>query len=318
MAQFVQQGGYPQPQAMQQQQQPAPHPQDDQVCALILNLLHSETRETSLYELSKRRESHSDLAPMLWHSTGVMALLLQEIIAVYPYLNPPELAGPASNRVCNALALLQCVASHPDTRTHLLNAHIPLFLYPFLNTTSTARPFDYLRLTSLGVIGALVKADDEDVIKFLLNTEIVPLCLKIMEKGAELSRTVATFIVQKVIQLDIGLKYVCATPERFMAVGNVLKTMVVETPSPRLLKHIIRCYLRLTDHSQARDALQTQLPSQLRDTTFSDYLNDDVNMRKWLFQLLLNVGDPFVTALHQQQQQQQQQQAQMGGHVQFQ
>jgi CCR4-NOT transcription complex subunit 9 len=34
---------------------------------------------------------------------------------------------------------------------------VPLFLYPFLNTTSKTRPFEYLRLTSLGVIGALVK-----------------------------------------------------------------------------------------------------------------------------------------------------------------
>jgi hypothetical protein len=36
-------------------------------------------------------------------------------------------------------------------------AHIPLYLYPFLNTVSKQRPFEYLRLTSLGVIGALVK-----------------------------------------------------------------------------------------------------------------------------------------------------------------
>ncbi|XP_028068293.1 uncharacterized protein LOC114270864 [Camellia sinensis] len=36
-------------------------------------------------------------------------------------------------------------------------AHILLYLYPFLNTTSKSRPFEYLRLTSLGVIGALVK-----------------------------------------------------------------------------------------------------------------------------------------------------------------
>ena len=40
---------------------------------------------------------------------------------------------------------------------NLGSAHIPLFLYPFLNTTSKSRPFEYLRLTSLGVIGALVK-----------------------------------------------------------------------------------------------------------------------------------------------------------------
>lgn len=61
------------------------------------------------------------------------------------------------SRVCNALALLQCVASHPETRSQFLLAHVPLFLYPFLHTSSKTRPFEYLRLTSLGVIGALVK-----------------------------------------------------------------------------------------------------------------------------------------------------------------
>ena len=75
-------------------------------------------------------------------------------------------------------------------------AKIPLYLYPFLHTTNDSRPFEYLRLTSLGVLGALVKTDEKDVIKFLLSTEIIPLCLRIMEQGTELSRTVATFILQ--------------------------------------------------------------------------------------------------------------------------
>ena len=30
-------------------------------------------------------------------------------------------------------------------------------LYPFLHTVSKTRPFEYLKLTSLGVIGAIVK-----------------------------------------------------------------------------------------------------------------------------------------------------------------
>lgn len=52
---------------------------------------------------------------------GVMTSLLQEIISVYTLLNPSQLTAAASNRVCNALALLQCVASHNDTRTLFLN-----------------------------------------------------------------------------------------------------------------------------------------------------------------------------------------------------
>ena len=131
-----------------------------------------------------------------------------------------------------------------------LIAHIPLFLYPFLNTTSKSRPFEYLRLTSLGVIGALVKNDSSEVIHFLLTTEIIPLCLRIMETGSELSKTVAIFIVQKILLDDKGLEYICHTYERFYAVGTVLSNMVtqlVEQQTVRLLKHVVRCFLRYVE-----------------------------------------------------------------------
>ncbi len=73
---------------------------------------------------SKNRDGIPDLAPLLWHSFGTMAALLQEIVAIYPSLSPPILTAHASNRVCNALALLQCVASHPDTRGLFLNGMV--------------------------------------------------------------------------------------------------------------------------------------------------------------------------------------------------
>ncbi|KAL2257260.1 hypothetical protein VTK26DRAFT_420 [Humicola hyalothermophila] len=217
----------------------------------IADLLNENTREAALLELSKKREQVPELALILWHSFGVMTSLLQEIISVYTLLSPSQLTAAASNRVCNALALLQCVASHNETRTLFLNAHIPLFLYPFLNTTSKSRPFEYLRLTSLGVIGALVKNDSSEVINFLLTTEIIPLCLRIMETGSELSKTVAIFIVQKILLDDNGLNYICATYERFYAVGTVLSNMVaqlVEQQTARLLKHVVRCFLRYANN----------------------------------------------------------------------
>ncbi|KAK4746353.1 hypothetical protein SAY87_012665 [Trapa incisa] len=267
---------------------------------LVLDLSNPELRENALLELSKKRELFQDLAPLLWNSFGTIAALLQEIVSIYPVLSPPNLTALQSNRVCNALALLQCVASHPDTRMLFLNAHMPLYLYPFLNTSSKSRPFEYLRLTSLGVIGALVKVDDTEVISFLLSTEIIPLCLRTMEMGSELSKTVATFIVQKILLDDIGLDYICTTAERFFAVGRVLGNMVVslaEQPSSRLLKHIIRCYLRLSDNPRAREALQSCLPDMLRDATFSSCLREDPTSRKWLQQLLMTVGVPRVPTM---------------------
>ncbi|KAA0712070.1 CCR4-NOT transcription complex subunit 9 [Triplophysa tibetana] len=290
----------------------------------INELSSPETRENALLELSKKRESVTDLAPMLWHSCGTIAALLQEIVNIYPSINPPTLTAHQSNRVCNALALLQCVASHVETRSAFLAAHIPLFLYPFLHTVSKTRPFEYLRLTSLGVIGketdtsrklyltillecelkvfgfvgALVKTDEQEVINFLLTTEIIPLCLRIMESGSELSKTVATFILQKILLDDTGLAYICQTYERFSHVAMILGKMVLQLskePSARLLKHVVRCYLRLSDNSRAREALRQCLPDQLKDTTFAQVLKDDSTTKRWLAQLVKNLQEGQVT-----------------------
>ncbi|KAF1855695.1 hypothetical protein Lal_00002548 [Lupinus albus] len=192
--------------------------------------------------------------------------------------------GPCSSMVRISWLKLRC---HMGSQSI---AHIPLFLYPFLNTTSKSRPFEYLRLTSLGVIGALVKNDSSEVINFLLTTEIIPLCLRIMETGSELSKTVAIFIVQKILLDDNGLNYICATYERFYAVGTVLSNMVaqlVESQTARLLKHVVS----LSDNARAREALRQCLPEPLRDATFSSVLRDDAATKRCLAQLLINLSD---------------------------
>ncbi|KAF6028150.1 RQCD1 [Bugula neritina] len=254
----------------------------DKIYQWIVELASVSTRENSLLELSKKREQVPGLAPMLWHSFGTIAALLQEIVNIYPAINPPNLTAHQSNRVCNALALLQCVASHPETRSAFLQAHIPLFLYPFLHTVSKTRPFEYLRLTSLGVIGALVKTDDQQVINFLLATEIIPLCLRIMESGSELSKTVATFILQKILYDETGLSYICQTYDRFSHVAMILGKMVMQLTkdrSARLLKHVIRCYHRLSDNPRAREALRQCLPDQVKDGTFAACVREDTSIK---------------------------------------
>lgn len=92
----------------------------EHIYLLVLELTDRNKREHALLELSKRRESIPDLAPLLWYSFGVVAALLQEIVSVYPLLSPPQLKTQQSDRVCNALALLQCVASHRSTRNAFL------------------------------------------------------------------------------------------------------------------------------------------------------------------------------------------------------
>ncbi|KAJ2958462.1 hypothetical protein NQZ79_g5921 [Umbelopsis isabellina] len=120
-----------------------------------------------------------------------------------------------------------------------------------------------------------------------------------METGSELSKTVAIFIVQKILLDETGLLYICQTYERFYAVATVLNNMVnhlVETQAIRLLKHVIRCYLRLSENPRAREALRQCLPEPLRDATFSQALKDDITTKRCLAQLLVHLSDNVQAA----------------------
>lgn len=91
------------------------------IWTLVTELTNPDKRETALLELrfvltnqqqncnvlgSKKREAVPDLAPILWHSFGTIACLLQEIVAIYPLLSPPKLKAPASNRFACAVVWL--------------------------------------------------------------------------------------------------------------------------------------------------------------------------------------------------------------------
>ena len=77
-------------------------------------------------------------------------------------------------------------------------------------------------------------------------------------------------------------------------VSTVLSGMVsklLENPSVRLLKHIVRCYLRLSEHTRARDALRQCLPEALRDQSFAQVLRSEDSVQRWLAHLLKNLSE---------------------------
>ncbi|GBN97149.1 CCR4-NOT transcription complex subunit 9 [Araneus ventricosus] len=116
--------------------------------------------------------------------------------------------------------------------------------------------------------------------------------------GYSNSKLVATFILQKILLDETGLNYICQTYERFSHVAMILGKMVIalsKEQSARLLKHVIRCYLRLSDNPRAREALRQCLPDQLKDNTFSICLKEDKSTKHWLSQLLKNLESAPVT-----------------------
>lgn len=99
-----------------------------------------------------------------------------------------------------------------------------------------------------------------------------------MERGTELSQTVATFIIQKILLDKNGLEYICMTPDRFFAVITVLNTIVerqLQKPSTRLLKHVIKCYARLSENPRAAMAFVSTQPTIVKE--FQENGNSKLN-----------------------------------------
>ncbi|EFA83634.1 cell differentiation family [Heterostelium album PN500] len=291
---------------------------------LILDLYENDKREETLSEIIKRKDSIPNLHLYISYSPMIMTILLQEVLSIYRYILPPnqKLKARSSNRVCNTLALLQLVASNLESRSILIKSRIIVYLFPFLKTGSRNKPFEYLRLSTLNVISALIKVEIRDVIKLLLDSDLISSCLKIMETCSELSKTVSTFILQKILNEDEGLNYFCQSPTRlqqiFHSLNSMIEAMLPDHMSSRLLKHIVRCYLRLSDNLKARDMLSKSImPECFSNGQLNDFLNQEGDMivKRWYHQLMTNVfpqqqqqQPPRRSPFNQQQQQQQQQQ----------
>ncbi|KAK3040446.1 hypothetical protein RJ639_028695 [Escallonia herrerae] len=196
-----------------------------------------------------------------------------------------------------------------------ITAKIPIYLYPFLKMKEVETPYAFLKLASLGVIGGLLKVDDQNspqVVHFLLETELLPLCLNCMDLGNELTQTVrptyllqllellfsnpflafivvAAFILSKILIQEEGLHYCCDYAERCYTVGRLLAGIIEKASKPkaRQLKHVINCLLRMSDAPRACDALRRCFPAKLSDSSFINVLNQEDPSTMALLQQLI-------------------------------
>ncbi|KAG5606790.1 hypothetical protein H5410_028282 [Solanum commersonii] len=295
---------------------------------LIMNLRESSIREEVLIELNNfiieqsTEAMRMDLGFHLWNSEFTLTILLQEVVAVYPKLLDSTLAMAESTRLCNALNVIQCMASHPNARIGLLKgsnnillifsvvyssntvlfyaATIPYFLYPFLRISENVmRPLQFVKLTILNLIAALAKFDEsygQEILLLLLDTQVFSLCLLCIHHGDQLIRKVATLILMKILMQEKGLKYCCALPARFLLVIQVLHQLVdtfaSEIPCSQQLKNVVQCYLSLSRVAWAGgvyDAVRTYFPLQLIDYKFGIIIRDDPEIPIMLHQLELNL-----------------------------
>ena len=251
---------------------------DEELLIKYTNEIKNEkTRSQAIGYLYKYREENKNIAIYLWYSRGTMAALLQEITNIYQNLTSSKLTTENSDKAKHIISLFQIIALNPITRKDFLESQILVFLYPFLSSTNKNKSFEIekIRVTSLSVIAALVKQKNySDVINFLIKTEITPVILRIMEKGTEIIRAVACFIIQRIIENNNGLKYICDLRERLFAVICVLNAMLQNKLSDRLIKNVLKIYLGLIENKEAKNLIRQRIPKKLKDKKFIQSLDN--------------------------------------------
>ncbi len=240
---------------------------------------NEDTRYKAIENLYKYCEKNKNIAIYLWYSRGTVAALLQEIIKAYQYLSPSKLTNEKSDKIKYIISLFQNIALHQKTRKEFIESQLLVFLYPFLKCTNKTKSYEVIRVSALSVIAALVKNNDSDIINFLIKTEIIPVILRIMEKGSELIRAVTCFIVQRIIVDVNGLKYICELKQRLYAIIYVLDTMLQNKISLRITKNIIKIYLGLIENKEAKTMLKSELPEKIRDEDFIMSLDDSSKVK---------------------------------------
>ncbi|KAJ8607304.1 hypothetical protein MRB53_040402 [Persea americana] len=242
---------------------------DKRVLEWVGQLMLPDQREMALLELSKKREQFPELALILWHS-----------LASWP-------------RCCRkSYPSIRC--SIPvNSRQSASNPHIPLFLYPFLNTTSKSRPFEYLRLTSLGVHR---RPGEERLIRRDQfpphHRDHSPLPAHNGDGQRALKDCRNLHRAEDPPRRHGARVHLPDVRALFYAVGSVLSSMVmhlVDTQNGPLAQARRALLLRLSDNVRAREALRQCLPEPLRDATFSSVLRDDAATKRCLAQLLINL-----------------------------
>jgi CCR4-NOT transcription complex subunit 9 len=248
--------------------------EEELIIKLFKDLKDEEKRTKALSKLSEFYDKNPNLPIYLWYSQGTMTILLQEIISSYKYLSSMKLTQEKSSKIYSILRLLTCIASHKEIRYKFIESKMPIFLYPFLNSTSTAKQNEYIKLLTLTVIGSLIKIEDPKIISFFINTEIVPILLKIIDTGPWLSKIPACIMIHLIIKDDEGLKYICGEKVRYSAIICYMKRMIKMKHNQKILDFILKTFLRLAENNEARIILKNNLLKDIKDKNFTKHLRE--------------------------------------------
>ncbi|CAN6461593.1 unnamed protein product [Victoria cruziana] len=272
---------------------------------VILEIQREDIRENALrclsnFLLEKREEDPENYHRsgfLLFHSFGTMAILLQEVTGATMKMVNGNLGVRDARRLSNVLTLFQAVAANTETRFSFVRSHMPEFVIPLVLFESREDLIDNVRAISLSVIGILCQAREPEIIQWAIENNIVDVCDAAIRIGGELCKVLAMHILEAMLLDKNGISCICGyrsddqlrrLVERLNISVDVLS--VNQESSPRLLFHVIRCYVLLCTHARGFSAVVETLPVALMSNSFQEIMEVFPVIRKLYEQLLLSIG----------------------------
>ncbi|RID69567.1 hypothetical protein BRARA_C01654 [Brassica rapa] len=227
-----------------------------------VNDLHNNIPSTfdfALQNLTIHRKNFEILPRLLWKSHFTVAMLLQ----------------------VQFLPTNLCITHYPETRNCFLKADMQYYFYPLMDINVTDPRLECLRIGALGVIAHMLRPPvDPAAVCYLVNTSCLQHCTKAIEIGSTESKTIAVFIINKILSTGEGLQYCCVLPDRFFFIDGLLKRLLMylttmARPCPSLFNLLVGCYTSLSYKPRARRGLRRYLPDMLFNNTFASLLAAD-------------------------------------------
>ncbi|KAK9100019.1 hypothetical protein Scep_023449 [Stephania cephalantha] len=275
---------------------------------VILELRDEVLRESALrclsnFLLEKRvddPENYYRTGYLLFHSCGTMTILLQELLTAFSKMVDETLNVRSAKRLANVLTLLQCIAANNETRQKFADSNVPNFLMPIIKFKSPLEVFQNVRAIALSVFGILCQAREGPIIKWAIENNVLELCQCSMEFGNELSKVVGMHILEAILQDESGLSYICSPAcsqllEGLMKAWEQLLFIEVlsaenQDLSPRLLFHIIRCYVLLCNELRGFKVVLKRFPLPFINGSFCEITEEFPIIGSLLQQLLVSIG----------------------------
>lgn len=248
---------------------------DNAVRKMCETLVTARNKHASLLQIRKYIEEHPEAKEKVWSSFGVLSILLEEIVSSYDRIIFSSIVTPPSTLFVS-LEMLVLLSSLESFREVCIEGQIPLFLYPILNSPNRGGSMEEIKTVCFNFINILLQKKVEGhphPVKFFKNTELVPLCLKNMEIGAEQSKLAAINVFYSIVSIREGLEHTCQTYDRFMAISMILNSMLVQMEimqSAEILEMIIKTYIKLCGMPNAKIVFSRNRPHML----YSEHIRD--------------------------------------------